>query len=202
MRRRGIGRRSALRASGSRQVLGRIAGARGLALACAATGRLDQAEREALRGERLPRLPQPTRTATRLSQVRVARSPLERGATGFQRAQGAIRGVSDPGRLTAIAARFRAGPPHRESERWRRPPRRGARRARASRAAVPRDRSLPTRDRRAAPNLAERRQERHPRACAASWTHRERIRSLAQKRSACSSSPNHPGDPWSVGPKP
>ena len=32
----------------------------GLALACAATGRLDEAEREALRGERLRRSPQPT----------------------------------------------------------------------------------------------------------------------------------------------
>ena len=87
-------------------------------------------------------------------------------------------------------------------ERWRRPPRRGARRARAFRGAMPRDRSLPTRDRGAAPHLAEHRRKRHPRACAASWTHRERIRSLAQKRSACSSSPNHPGDRRHARPKP
>ena len=52
----------------------------GLALACAATGRLDEAEREALRGERLRRSPQPTVGHTHallvLAQVRLARSRL------------------------------------------------------------------------------------------------------------------------------
>ena len=67
-------------------------------------------------------------------------------------------------------AHHRAGPPHRESERWRRPPRRGPRRDQACRAAIPRARSLPTRDRRAAPHLAEHRQDARPRASAASWT--------------------------------
>ena len=52
----------------------------GLALACAATGRLDEAEREALRGERLRRSPQPTvghaHALLVLAQVRLARSRL------------------------------------------------------------------------------------------------------------------------------
>ena len=55
----------------------------GLALACAATGRLDEAEREALRGERLRRSPQPTvghaHALLVLAQVRLARSRLARG---------------------------------------------------------------------------------------------------------------------------
>jgi hypothetical protein len=70
--------------------------------------------------------------------------------------------------------------------------RRRPRRVRAWRPAIPRDRSLPTRDRRAATHLAEYREEPRPRASAAGWTHLERLRSNAQKRSACSSSPNHP----------
>ena len=56
----------------------------GLALACAATGRLDEAEREALRGERLRRAPQPTvghaHALLVLAQVRLARLRLARGA--------------------------------------------------------------------------------------------------------------------------
>ena len=80
----------------------------GLALACTATGRLDEAEREALRGERLRRSPQPTIAHTHallvLAHVRVARSRLERAASNLQRAERAIVGFPDPGRLPAIAA--------------------------------------------------------------------------------------------------
>ena len=80
----------------------------GLALASIATGRLDEAEREALRGERLRRSPQPTvghaHALLVLAQVRVARSRLERAAGDLERAQRAIAGFPDPGRLPAIAA--------------------------------------------------------------------------------------------------
>jgi LuxR family transcriptional regulator, maltose regulon positive regulatory protein len=80
----------------------------GLALACAATGRLDEAEREALRGERLRRSPQPTVGHTHallvLAQVRVARSRLARAASALDRALRAIAEFPDPGRLPAIAA--------------------------------------------------------------------------------------------------
>jgi LuxR family transcriptional regulator, maltose regulon positive regulatory protein len=80
----------------------------GLALACAATGRLDEAEREALRGERLRRSPQPTvgyaHALLVLAQVRVARSRLARAAGDLERAQRAVAEFPDPGRLPAIAA--------------------------------------------------------------------------------------------------
>ena len=80
----------------------------GLALACTATGRLDEAEREALRGERLRRAPQPTvghaHALLVLAQVRVARSRLERAAGDLECAQRAIGEFPDPGRLPAIAA--------------------------------------------------------------------------------------------------
>ena len=80
----------------------------GLALACTATGRLDEAEREALRGERLRRSPQPTvghaHALLVLAHVRVARSRLERAAGDLERAQRAIEEFPDPGRLPAIAA--------------------------------------------------------------------------------------------------
>ena len=80
----------------------------GLALACTTIGRLDEAEREALRGERLRRSPQPTvghaHALLVLAQVRVARSRLERAAGDLKRAQRAIAGFPDPGRLPAIAA--------------------------------------------------------------------------------------------------
>ena len=80
----------------------------GLALACAATERLDEAEREALRGERLRRSPQPTvghaHALLVLAQVRVARSRLERAAAVLERARRAIAEFPDPGRLPAIAA--------------------------------------------------------------------------------------------------
>ena len=80
----------------------------GLALACAASGRLDEAEREALHGERLRRSPQPTvghaHALLVLAQVRVARSRLERAAGDLERARRMIAGFPDPGRLPALAA--------------------------------------------------------------------------------------------------
>ncbi len=80
----------------------------GLALACAGMGRLDEAEREALRGERLRRSPQPTvghaHALLVLAQVRVARSRLDRAAGDLKRAREAIAEFRDPGRLPTIAA--------------------------------------------------------------------------------------------------
>jgi LuxR family maltose regulon positive regulatory protein len=80
----------------------------GLALAYIATGHLDEAEREALRGERLRRSPQPTVGHTHallvLAQVRVARARLERAASDLKRARRMIAGFRDPGRLPALAA--------------------------------------------------------------------------------------------------
>jgi LuxR family maltose regulon positive regulatory protein len=65
------------------------------------------AEREALRGERLRRALQPTvghaYALLVLAQVRVARSRLSLAARDLQRAQRAIAGFPDPGRLPAIA---------------------------------------------------------------------------------------------------
>ena len=79
-----------------------------LALAYVATGRLDEAEREALRGERLRRSPQPTvghaHALLMLAQVRIARSRLARAAGDLRRAQRSIAEFRDPGRLPAIAA--------------------------------------------------------------------------------------------------
>src|SRR5262249_24465994 len=81
-----------------------------LALANIATGRLDEAEREALRGERLRRSPLPTvghaHALLVLAQVPVARSRLARAAKDLARAQRAIAGFVDPGRLPAIASAF------------------------------------------------------------------------------------------------
>jgi LuxR family maltose regulon positive regulatory protein len=80
----------------------------GLALACAATGRFDEAEREALRGERLRRTAQPTvghaHAQLVLAQVRLARSRLARATSDLERAQRAIAEFPDPGRLPGIAA--------------------------------------------------------------------------------------------------
>jgi LuxR family maltose regulon positive regulatory protein len=80
----------------------------GLALACAATGRLDEAEREALRGERLRRSPQPTvghaHALLVLAKVRAARSRLAPAATDLERARRLIAELADPGRLPEIAA--------------------------------------------------------------------------------------------------
>ena len=80
----------------------------GLALACTQTGRLDEAEREALRGEHLRRSPQPTighaHALLVLTQVRVARLRLARAARDLGHAQRAIAEFPDPGRLPTIAA--------------------------------------------------------------------------------------------------
>ena len=80
----------------------------GLALACAGMGRLDEAEREALRGERLRRSPQPTvghaHALLVLAQVRVARSRLDQAASDLKRARETIAEFRDPGRLPTIAA--------------------------------------------------------------------------------------------------
>ena len=80
----------------------------GLALACAGMGRLDEAEREALRGERLRRSPQPTvghaHALLVLAQVRVARSRLDQAASDLKRAREAIAEFRDAGRLPTIAA--------------------------------------------------------------------------------------------------
>jgi LuxR family maltose regulon positive regulatory protein len=80
----------------------------GLASASITAGRLDEAEREALRGERLRRSAQPTvghaHALLVLAQVRVARSRLASAARVLKRAQRGIAGFPDPGRLPAIAA--------------------------------------------------------------------------------------------------
>jgi LuxR family transcriptional regulator, maltose regulon positive regulatory protein len=80
----------------------------GLALACAETERLDEAEREALRGERLRRTRQPTvghaHALLVLAGVRVTRSRLTPAANDLHRARRAIAEFPDPGRLPAIAA--------------------------------------------------------------------------------------------------
>ena len=85
----------------------------GLALACAGTERLDEAEREALRGERLRRAPQPTvghaHSLLVLAQVRLARGRLAPGARDLARAQRAIAEFPDPGRLPEIAATIERG---------------------------------------------------------------------------------------------
>jgi ATP/maltotriose-dependent transcriptional regulator MalT len=79
----------------------------GLALACAGTGRFDEAEREAERGEMLRRSPQPTvghaHALLVLAQIRVSRSRLARAASDLERAQGAISEFADPGRRPALA---------------------------------------------------------------------------------------------------
>jgi LuxR family maltose regulon positive regulatory protein len=79
----------------------------GLALACAGTGRLDDAEREAARGEELRRSPQPTvghaHSLLVLAEVRVARSRLARATSDLEHARRAISEFADPGRLPALA---------------------------------------------------------------------------------------------------
>jgi len=80
----------------------------GLALALTATGSLDEAEREALRGEQLRRAPQPTvghaHALLVLAKVRIARSRLEPALKDLEHARRAIAEFPDPGRLPAIAA--------------------------------------------------------------------------------------------------
>ncbi len=79
-----------------------------LALALAASGSLDEAEREALSGERLRRTPQPSvghaHALLVLAQVRTARSRLAAARKDFERAQRMIAEFPDPGRLPTIAA--------------------------------------------------------------------------------------------------
>ena len=79
-----------------------------LALACLATGRLDEAEREALRGERLRRSPHPTvghaHALLVLAKVRTARSRLGPAASDLDRARRALAEFPDPGRLPDLAA--------------------------------------------------------------------------------------------------
>ena len=81
----------------------------GLALACTAVGRLDEAEREALRGERLRRPPQPTvghaHALLILAQVRIARSRLTLAASDLEHAQRAVTEFPDPGRLPELATK-------------------------------------------------------------------------------------------------
>jgi LuxR family maltose regulon positive regulatory protein len=84
-----------------------------LALACLTTGRLDEAEREALRGERLRRSPQPSAGHAHallvLAQVQLARSRLARASATLRQAQRTIAEFSDAGRLPAIAATVEQG---------------------------------------------------------------------------------------------
>ena len=98
----------------------------GLALACAATGRLDEAERAAVRGERLRRSPQPTvghaHALLVLAQVEVARSRLARAAGSLARAQRASAEFPDPGRLPAHAAALELDLTRARSSAGRRPP--------------------------------------------------------------------------------
>ena len=80
----------------------------GLASALARTGDLAEADREATRGERLRRTPQPTGAHAHalivLAEVRAARSLLTRAAGDLERAQAMIAELPDPGRLPALAA--------------------------------------------------------------------------------------------------
>ena len=124
----------------------------GLALACVATGRLDEAEREALRGERLRRSPQPTvghaHALLVLAQVRLARSRLARAASDLERAKRAIAEFPDPGRLPAIAATIKQTLVAAQANGGSREICGGTQSGRARRAARPRGRSVPPRDRR------------------------------------------------------
>ena len=108
-RRRGLLRRLASRATDSKRIPGlRRWRTSDLLWRARRAGRLDEAEREALRGERLRRSPQPTVGHTHallvLAQVRIARSRLASAARVLKRAHTAIAGFPDPGRLPAIAA--------------------------------------------------------------------------------------------------
>jgi len=80
-----------------------------LAVALARTGHLAEAEREAARGERLRRTPQPTTAHAHgllvLAEVRAARSLPARAASDLERARAVIAELPDPGRLPALADR-------------------------------------------------------------------------------------------------
>ena len=137
----------------------------GLALACAATGRLDEAEREALRGERLRRSTHPTvghaHALLVLAQVRVARVTLGACRQRTQTRARDDRGVSRSGAAAGDRIHRRAGPHHGRSECRKRTRRRGPQRGRGCRAALPRCRALAARDRRATLHLAEHSQDPH-----------------------------------------
>jgi len=80
-----------------------------LASALARTGRLAEADREAARGERLRRAPQPTTAHAHallvLAEVRATRSLPARAANDLERARAMISELPDPGRLPALADR-------------------------------------------------------------------------------------------------
>jgi LuxR family maltose regulon positive regulatory protein len=82
-----------------------------LALALARAGHLAEAEREATRGERLRRTPQPTSAHAHallvLAEVRAARSLPARVAGDLERARAIIAELPDPGRLPSLADRVR-----------------------------------------------------------------------------------------------
>ena len=89
-----------------------------LALACATAGRLEEAEREALRGERLRRSMQPTvghaHALLVLAQVRIARSKLARAASDLQSAQSSIAGLPIRGGYRRSQPRSSAASPWHE----------------------------------------------------------------------------------------
>jgi len=114
---------------------------RGLALACAATGRLQEAEREALRGESLRRSPQPTvghaHALLVLAQVPPrAITARARRRRPQPRAKGDW-GVSRSGAAPCARGEGRAGSRRRPSECRKRSRCRAAQRGRARGAAVP-----------------------------------------------------------------
>jgi LuxR family maltose regulon positive regulatory protein len=78
----------------------------GVAMVHAATGHLDEAEREAERGELLRRAPHPTVGHTHalliLAQIRIKRSRLARAAHNLEHARRALSEFADPGRLSAM----------------------------------------------------------------------------------------------------
>jgi LuxR family transcriptional regulator, maltose regulon positive regulatory protein len=80
-----------------------------LGSALARTGHLAEAEREAVRGERLRRTPQPTTAHAHallvLAEVRAARSLPARAVSDLERARAVISELPDPGRLPALADR-------------------------------------------------------------------------------------------------
>ena len=199
--RRGLGRRWPSRASTSKQTHGwRHWRTWGWPWRCVATGRLDEAEREALRGERLRRSPHPTvghaHALLVLAQVRVARSRLARAQGDLQHARRAIVGFSGSGTAAGDRRHCRAGPRRGSSCRGQPRTCRRTQSGRTRRTARPRSRSLPTRDRRTALHLAEYGQEPHARAVPQTRGKiAELRRSPAPKRSGCSTPLNHPGDP-------
>jgi tetratricopeptide (TPR) repeat protein len=160
----------------------------GRAPAYARTGRLDEAERHALRGENLRRSPRPAvghaHALLVLAQVRVARSRLGRAASDLERAQRAIAEFPDPGRLPSIAASIEhllvaARENVGDREVLEEPSQ--------AELAVLRDISCKSRSTRSRATRT---------SCTAGWVRARRLRrSLEPKRSVCSGRVNHPGDP-------